>query len=99
MWISRQTSSVCSQSLPRIGSKGKSSIDRDESVIEIDKVTLLHSERPKLYAILAFLSAIGLAQILSARTTMAKLSNKTKILQTKNKYIIQKKELLFLRDK
>ena len=26
-------------------------------------LTLLHSERPKLYAILAFLSAIGLTQI------------------------------------
>ena len=27
-------------------------------------LTLLHSERPKLYAILAFLSAIGLSDIL-----------------------------------
>ena len=30
------------------------------SLIAFDSLTLLHSERPKLYAILAFLSAIGL---------------------------------------
>ena len=29
----------------------------------LDNLTLLHSERPKLYAILAFLSAIGLNKI------------------------------------
>ena len=28
--------------------------------IPVDLITLLHSERPKLYTILAFLSAIGL---------------------------------------
>ena len=30
------------------------------TLLEQIKLTLLHSERPKLYAILAFLSAIGL---------------------------------------
>ena len=29
-------------------------------ILDINDLTLLHSERPKLYAILAFLSAIGL---------------------------------------
>ena len=33
-------------------------------------ITLVHSERPKLYAILAFLSAVGLKQNFSHNRTM-----------------------------
>ena len=35
----------------------------------ISLLTLLHSERPKLYAILAFLSAIGLKEISHSQKT------------------------------
>ena len=35
--------------------------DRIKVLTKLRRLTLLHSEKPKLYAILAFLSAIGLS--------------------------------------
>ena len=42
---------------------GKYENGRDSSPEKVISLTLLHSERPKLYAILAFLSAIGLKKL------------------------------------
>ena len=48
-----------------------------ESASKREKLTLLHSERPKLYTILAFLSAIGFRMILSHFWIMGTLSGET----------------------
>ena len=46
--------------------------------IRIPPLTLLHSERPKLHTILAFLSAVGLRAIsfLEEKTVLSKGANK-----------------------
>ena len=45
----------------------KFSLDQLRSVSHGEGLTLLHSERPKLHTILAFLSAIGLSTVKPAK--------------------------------